>query len=279
MVVRKCAAMQSKPSSVSSSASPDPAKSAPTHAVPGIEAHALVKQFPGIDAVRGVDLRVARGEVVGLLGPNGAGKTTTLRMLAGILKPSQGRAAINGFDVATQTFEARGCLGYLSGSTALYARLSVREVLRYFGRLHGMTDGAIAERTEQLADDLDLRPFLDRRCGVLSSGQQQRAKFARAFLHDPPVLILDEPTASLDVVTGNFILESIRQARDNGRAVLLSTHIMSEAEVLCDRIMLLHEGRILNEGTLAEILEQSGEPNLTYAFLSYVQNAKPGSRP
>ncbi|MBU0551390.1 ATP-binding cassette domain-containing protein [Myxococcota bacterium] len=233
----------------------------------GIEGLGLVKRFPGVEAVRGVDVVVYPGEVVGLLGPNGAGKTTTLRMLAGLIQPSEGVVRIAGFDVASQAAEARARLGFLSSGTGLYRRLSVREVLAYFGRLHGHDEAFIASRIAQLAEELELWPFLDRRCEVLSSGQRQRANIARAFLHDPPVVILDEPTASLDVLSGHFILQAISAARAAGRAVLFSTHIMSEAEVLCDRILLLHEGRVLYQGALEAILAQAQQPNLTYAFL------------
>jgi sodium transport system ATP-binding protein len=237
--------------------------------MPGIEARGLTKSFAMTDAVRGLDIAVGHGEIVGLLGPNGAGKTTTLRMLAGIISPSEGEIWIEGHHVGREPFEARRHLGYLSGDTALYARLTVREVLRYFGRLHGLEDEHIARRTEALSSELELGAFVNRQCGSLSSGQRQRANIARAFLHEPPVLILDEPSATLDVVAGHFIIESIRRAKMAGRAVLFSTHIMSEAELLCDRIVLLHGGRVFDEGTHKEILERAGAPNLTEVFLSY----------
>jgi sodium transport system ATP-binding protein len=238
----------------------------------GIRAAGLAKRFGELTAVRQVDLAVRYGEVVGLLGPNGAGKTTLLRLLAGILAPSAGQAWIAGHEVAAAPLQARARLGYLSGGTALYARLTVRETLRYFGRLHSLAEPLIASRMARLVEELEMAPFLDQRCGTLSSGQRQRANIARAFLHDPPVLILDEPTSSLDVVSGSFILESIRRARAAGRAVLFSTHIMSEAEVLCDRIVLLHQGRVLDEGPLADLLARAGQPNLTETFLAHARD-------
>jgi sodium transport system ATP-binding protein len=237
----------------------------------GIEARGLAKTFTGVEAVCGVDLTVRRGEIVGLLGPNGAGKTTTLRMLAGILSPTSGQAWIEGFPITDQPFEARRRLGFLSGDTALYARLVVHEVLRYFGRLHGMEERLIDERIHQLSGELEMDSFIDRPCGNLSSGQRQRANIARAFIHEPPVLILDEPSAALDVVAGHFIIESIRSAAKAGQAVLFSSHIMSEVEYLCDRILLLYDGRILDEGSQEEILQRAGVDTLTEVFLSYAR--------
>jgi sodium transport system ATP-binding protein len=230
-------------------------------------AEGLVKRFGPVAAVDGVSLTVSAGEVVGLLGPNGAGKTTTLRMMAGILTPDAGCVCVGGVDIHDRPLDAKRRLGFLSGDTQLYQRLTAREVLRYFGRLYGMPDAAIDRRTARLVDELEMGEFADRPCGTLSSGQKQRANIARAFLHDPDLLILDEPTVALDVISGQFIVESIRQQRDAGRAVLFSTHIMSEAEYLCDRILLLHRGHVIDEGVLGDLLARSGCRNLTDAFL------------
>lgn len=235
----------------------------------GIETQGLSKSFAGVYAVQSLDLKVRHGEIVGLLGANGAGKTTALRMLAGILSPSSGSAFIEGYDVSTNGFMARSKLGFLSGGTSLYARLTIRETLRIFGRIHEMPEYLIENRMIELSQELDLSDILDRRCGTLSSGQLQKTNIMRAIFHNPPVVILDEPTASLDVVAGHFIIESIRKARDEERAVLFSTHIMGEAEILCDRIVLLHNGIVFDSGTITEILHKTSSDNLTEAFLKY----------
>lgn len=233
-------------------------------------AEGLVKSFQAVDAVRNVSLRVDAGEVVGLLGPNGAGKTTILRMIAGILSPDAGRVTLDGIDLAEDPLRAKRLIGFHSGDTQLYQRLTPREALEYFGRLYGMDEGHLRRRVEELIDRLEMRPFAARPCGTLSSGQKQRANIARAFLHEPRLLILDEPTNALDVVSGQFIVQAIRAERAAGRAVLFSTHIMGEAEYLCDRIALLHEGAIVDEGTLPQLLERSGSANLTDAFLKHI---------
>ncbi|MCX6543375.1 MAG: ABC transporter ATP-binding protein [Acidobacteria bacterium] len=238
--------------------------------IPTLVAEGLVKRFGAVSAVQQVSVSVASGEVVGLLGPNGAGKTTTLRMLAGILTPDEGHVRIGGTDIHEYPLEAKRRLGFLSGDTQLYQRLSTIEVLRYFGRLYSVAPAALEARIRQLVDELEMNDFAGRPCSTLSTGQRQRANIARAFLHDPDLLILDEPTAALDVVSGQFIVESIRRQRAAGRAVLFSTHIMSEAEYLCDRIVLLHEGRIIDQGTLEMLLERSGSRNLTDAFLHQI---------
>lgn len=234
----------------------------------------LQKQFGAVTAVQSVSLEVQPGEVVGLLGPNGAGKTTTLRMLTGVLSPTAGLVMVRGWDVRAQPLEAKRCIGFLSGDTQLYQRLTPREVFRYFGRLYGMTESSLALRITALIADLEMSSFADRPCRTLSSGQKQRANIARALLHQPEVLMLDEPTAALDVVSGQFIHEAILRERAAGRAILFSTHFMSEAERLCDRIYLLHEGRIADHGTLTDLLARSGSDNLTDAFLHHARAAK-----
>ena len=241
----------------------------------GLDARSLGKRFGQVEAVIDVSLAVRPGEIVGLLGPNGAGKTTTLRMLAGILSPDRGQVLVDGVDVHVDPIVAKRRIGFLSGDTQLYQRLSPREVLAYFGQLYELDPRLVAARSRTLIDELDMAAYADRPCGTLSSGQKQRANVARAFLHDPPLLILDEPTNALDVVSGQFIVQAIRQARDAGRAVLFSTHIMGEAEYLCDRIVLIHQGRVVDAGTLPELLVRSGQRNLTDAFLHYAGATAP----
>ena len=232
-----------------------------------IEAVSLSKRFGEVVAADCVSFTVNPGEVVGLLGPNGAGKTTILRMLAGILTPTDGTARIGGIDVRVDPFEVKRRLGFLTGDTALYQRLSPREVLRYFGRLQSLSEAAITERIADLVRTLRMSDFADRRCAGLSAGQKQKTNIARAFLHDPPALVLDEPTSALDLVTGRFLLEAIAAARAAGKAVLFSTHVMGEAEYLCDRVLFLHRGRIVDEGTISGVCAKHAARSLTEAFL------------
>jgi sodium transport system ATP-binding protein len=235
-----------------------------------LAARDLARSFGAVRAVEEISITVHGGEIVGLLGPNGAGKTTTLRMLAGILTPDTGTVRICGLDVHAEPLAAKRRLGFLSGDTHLYQRLTPVEVLRYFGTLYGVPEERLSTRIRTLVDELEMSAFKDRPCGTLSSGQKQRANIARAFLHDPDLLILDEPTTALDVVSGQFVAEAIRRKRNEGRAVLFSTHIMSEAEYLCDRIALMHAGRVIDEGRLPDLLARSNQKNLTDAFLHHV---------
>ena len=236
-----------------------------------VSVESLVKSFGATAAVAGLSFTVAPGEIYGLLGPNGAGKTTTLRILAGILVPTTGSAHVAGIDVARDPLSVRRRLGFLTNTTGLYPRLSGRELLRYFARLHGMSRDATAARIDALVAALALGPFFDRRCESLSTGERQRTSIARAVLHDPDVLILDEPTAGLDVLASRFLRDFVRAERDRGKAVLFSTHYLAEAELLCDRIGLLHRGRLLAEGTPAALRGAADDaPSLEEAFLRLV---------
>lgn len=237
--------------------------------MPVIEVDSIVRSFDGVRAVNGVSFHVDAGEVVGLLGPNGAGKTTTLRVLAGLLTPDQGATALNGVNVAQKPLEARRHLGFLTASTGLYERLTGREVLRTFGRLQGLDGAPLEARIAEVAQELELVPFLDKRCGALSSGMRQRINIARAVVHDPIAVVLDEPTATLDPVASRDILELVRRAKGRNKAVLFSTHRMEEAEALCTRLVFMRAGEIVARGTARELVEQSGKGSLTDAFLHY----------
>jgi sodium transport system ATP-binding protein len=238
-----------------------------------IEVDSVERDFGATRAVAGVSFEVQAGEVVGLLGPNGAGKTTTLRVLAGLLKPAKGRTRIGGVDVQASPVEARRHLGFLTASTGLYERLTGREMLETFGRLQGLDEGTLAARVEALAGELELGPFLDKRCGALSSGQKQRISIARAVVHDPGAYVLDEPTATLDPLASRDILELVQRAKTRNKAVLFSTHRMEEAQYLCTRLLFMRAGRIVARGTTDELLAQSGKSSLTDAFLHFAGGA------
>lgn len=242
----------------------------------GLTKHFHDPQRGTVEAVRGLDLDCRKGEIYGLLGPNGAGKTTTLRMLATILAPTSGTAVIDGVDVAQDPLEVRRRIGFLSASTGLYPRLTARETLEYFGRLHGMPRDQLAARIDELIQLFDIGPFEDGRCQGLSSGQRQRVSIARAVLHDPPVLILDEPTTGLDILASSDMIDFIGSRRDAGTCVLFSTHILSEAERLCERIGVIHKGRMLAVGTLDELRERTGREWLEDVFKTLVAAAESG---
>jgi sodium transport system ATP-binding protein len=238
-----------------------------------IKATGLRKEYDEVVALTDLDLEVKAGEILGLLGPNGAGKTTALRMIASILTPTAGTASICGHDTQEDQLKAKQNLGFLSGDTALYKRLSTREILHYFGNLHEMAPDLIESRIEQLVIDLDMEEFIDRNCGKLSSGQQQRANISRTMLHDPAALVLDEPTNTLDIISGKFIIDSIITAKQNNKAILFSTHTMAEAEYLCDRLILLHKGKVRASGTIDDLRALCGKETLAEIFLSLIQDS------
>ena len=238
---------------------------------PSIEVSSVSRSFGEVRAVSDASFRVDGGEVVGLLGPNGAGKTTILRMIATLIAPDRGRIRVSGHDGASAPLKVRASIGYHTGQTGLYARLTAREFLEYFAALQGLERATAHARVDGLVERFQLEEFEGRLCGNLSTGQSQRVSLARTLLADPPVIVFDEPTAGLDIVSAQLILDSLRSFARQGRAVLFSTHIMSEVELICDRVVLLHRGRVIQDDTVDHIIAGSGEPNLTHAFLSLIQ--------
>lgn len=240
-----------------------------------IVAESLGKEFRDkkrgvIRAVENLSFYCNPGQVYGLLGANGAGKTTALRLLATILTPTLGTARVAGFDIRQEPEKARQNLGFLSTATALYGRLTALEMVEYFGCLHGLDQSSARRRTLALFERLDITPFRDRRCEALSTGMKQRVSIARTLVHDPPVMIFDEPTSGLDVISARTIVNFIRECRESGKTVVFSTHVMSEAEKLCDRIGIIHDGRLLAEGSLQELRTNYGQNDLEDIFVRVV---------
>jgi sodium transport system ATP-binding protein len=241
-----------------------------------IEVRDLCKTFHDrkkgdISAVRNVSFQCAPGHVFGLLGRNGAGKTTTLRMLATILTPTSGTAVIDGLDVTEKPGEVRKRIGYLSGDTKLYDRLTGRELLEYFGELSGMTQASIEGRIAELQVTFNLRDFLDKRVGKMSTGMKQRLSLARVVLHDPPVLIFDEPTSGLDVMGAREVLRIVQELKAKGRTIIFSTHIMTEAERICDEIAIIEQGSILTQGSVLSLRNGNGGGSLEDVFVKTVR--------
>src|SRR5579859_2183602 len=240
-----------------------------------IDARGLSKRFQDkkrgeIRAVDNISFQCQPGQIYGLLGANGAGKTTTLRMLATILEPTDGTAMVCGHDVIDHPERVRANVGFLSTATALYPRLTAREVVQYFGRLNGLSDAVLNQRVDMIFDRLDMNGFRDRRCDKLSTGMKQKTSIARTLVHDPAVMIFDEPTLGLDIMTARTITAFIRECRDLGKTVIFSTHIMSEVEKLCDVIGIIHDGKLLTEGTLAQLREKYSENDLEEIFVKIV---------
>ena len=223
-----------------------------------------------VHAVQGVSFTAHDGEITGLLGPNGAGKTTSLRMLYTLMSPDSGSISIDGFSTETQSYEVRTRLGVLPDARGVYKRLTARENITYFGRLHGMSDQLINERTERLVKALGMEEFIDRQCEGFSQGQRTKTAIARALIHDPKNVILDEPTNGLDVMTTRGLREFLLQLKSEGRCVIFSSHIMQEVAALCDRIVVIAHGKVMANGTPDEIRAQTGEANLEEAFVKVI---------
>lgn len=222
-------------------------------------------------AANNISFKCEKGRIFGLLGPNGAGKTTTLRMLATLIKPTSGTATVNGYDIIEQSEQVRRNIGFMTGETAVYGRLTAREMVEYFGRLFGMEEEMLQDRVEAILDTLDMRSFANVRNANLSTGMRQKVSIARTIVHDPPCLILDEPTTGLDVLTSRTIVDFILQAKAEGKAVLFSTHIMSEAERLCDCVGIIHKGRILEIGDIKELKEITETKTMEDMFIKMVE--------
>lgn len=223
-----------------------------------------------VRAVEGIDFACRAGEIFGLLGANGAGKTTTLRMLATLLKPSGGSASVMGFDILAQPENVRRSLGFYSASTALYPRLTARETLAFFARLNGYPESGLGKRVEDLIERFGIAAYADSRIDKLSQGMKQKVSIARTIVHDPPVLIFDEPTVGLDILNALSMQKVLAELRGEGKTLIFSTHIMSEAERLCDRIAIIHGGRIHACGSLEQLREATGQRYLEDIFVHYV---------
>ncbi len=241
-----------------------------------IEARQLTKVYADLHrgpfvALDHLSFTARGGEVYGLLGPNGAGKTTALRILSTVLQPTSGTAIINGYDVVTQPTRVRQTIGFISANTAVYDRMTAWEMVEYFGRLYGMEDERLRERMELLFDRLQMQEIRDVLGAKMSTGMKQKVSIARAIVHDPPVLIFDEATNGLDVLVARSLLEAVAELRQQGKCIVFSTHIMREAERLCDRVAIINRGRLLAEGTIPELRAEHGQADLEDVFFSLIR--------
>lgn len=240
-----------------------------------IHVRELAKSFPdlrrgSIVALHPVTFDVRPGEIYGLLGPNGAGKTTCLRILSTVLRPTSGTASVAGFDVRTHPAEVRSRIGFMSGNTGIYDRMTAAEMVEYFGRLYGLDEARLSQRVDEIFDMLQMNDIRDLLGSKMSTGMKQKVSIARTIIHDPPVLIFDEPTSGLDVLVARAVQQAIASLRDQGKCIIFSTHIMREVEKLCDRVGIIHRGRILAEGTLDELAARYGEPDMEELFFELI---------
>jgi len=234
-----------------------------------LELRNVTKRFGGQTAVAGVSMALRPGEIFGLLGPNGAGKTTTLRIVCTLLAPDAGSVAVLGFDTRTTPEEVRRRVGVVTADIGVYPRLSARENITYFAELSGVLDGELERRVDSVLDRLDMVAFANQRAESLSSGQKQKVAIARAIVHDPEVLMFDEPTSNLDVLASREIRNFMVESRDRGKCVIFSTHVLHDAERLCDRVTILHEGSVVATGSTAEV--RGSHRDLEDAFLELVE--------
>jgi sodium transport system ATP-binding protein len=249
-----------------------------------IRVRELTKVYPDLrrgpfHALSGVSFDAHPGQVYGLLGPNGAGKTTLLRILSTVLRPTGGQAVIDGCDVVQQPSLVRHRIGFVSANTAVYDRMTAAEMVEYFGRLYGMDDGLIQQRMDGIFTQLQMNEIRDLLGSKMSTGMRQKVSVARALIHDPPVLIFDEATVGLDVLVARALLDIVRRLRDQGKCVLFSTHIMREAERVCDRVAIIHRGRLRAEGTVDQLLGQCDAPDLEELFFWLISRHEQSASP
>ncbi|MEW9094563.1 MAG: ATP-binding cassette domain-containing protein [Clostridiaceae bacterium] len=236
-----------------------------------IEVVNLSKQFKKINAVDSISFSVQKGEILGLLGENGAGKTTTLRMLATMLKPTGGTAKIDSYDIIKESNKVRGSIGILfGGEVGLYDRLTGRENIQYFAELNGMNKEKIDKRMDYLTDILDMKEYIDRRVGKFSRGMKQKIAIARSIVHNPSVMLFDEPTIGLDVTATKVVQDFILKCKSDGKAIIFSSHSMREVEKLCDRIVVIHKGRIVDNGTISYFKEKYSSEDMEDIFMQLV---------
>jgi len=223
-----------------------------------------------VTALDEVSFDVQPGEIFGLLGPNGAGKTTCLRILSTVLRPTGGFATIAGHDVALNPAEVRGCIGFMSGNTGVYDRMTAWELVEYYGRLYGMTEDRLQTRLGELFTTLQMQDFRDTPGAKMSTGMKQKVSIARTIIHDPPVMIFDEPTSGLDVLVARALLKTIASLKDQGKCIIFSTHIMREVEKLCDRVAIIHKGRILAAGSVPELEQRYAQKDMEELFFDLI---------
>ncbi len=235
-----------------------------------IEVSGLAKAFGKVRAVDGVDFVAPDGGITSLLGPNGAGKTTTLRILATLLRPDAGTARVDGHDVEHDALDVRQRIGVVPDAKGLYPRLTARENVRYYGRLHGLEGSDLDQAIDRLIDLLAMEDIAERRTEGFSTGQRVKVAIARALIHDPPNVLLDEPTSGLDIMATRAMRQAIRRLRDDGKCILLSTHIMQEVSALCDRVVVIAQGRVVADGTPDELRERTGQDSLEDVFVELI---------
>lgn len=230
----------------------------------------LTKKFKDFTAVDNISFEAKAGEIFGLLGPNGAGKTTTIRVIATVLQATSGTAEVAGFDIVNNPEEVRKNIGVLTAEIGLYDRFTARENMRYFGQLYGMGGQKLEDRIDELVSILHMERFADRRAGKFSTGMKQKVAIGRSIIHDPKVIMFDEPTAGLDVLAAQTVVTFMKEAKKMGKLVILSTHDMHDAEKLCDNIVIIHKAKVVDQGSVNQLLSKTNQNNLEDAFTSIV---------